>query len=172
MLCKRFLIGLDLVARIASSPTYKSTTIADLSKQLNLSISYIECLMKELKDGGVVVAQRGPGGGYMLQTCVDDLSAWDIAVCFDSSDTVFKNKSSGSESLAITKLKDELEEIRKYFLQQFPLNKLIKYDPNRNISSNTKVILKFHKPLIKDKLPKVPNSVFDLYNFSKSLLHE
>jgi len=172
MLSRRFLVGLDLVSRIASSPTYRSTTIADLAKQINMSISFIEGLMKNLKDGGVVVAQRGPGGGYMLQRCVDDLTVWDIAVCFDSSEKILKNKSTTSESVAITKLKNELDEISKYWLQQLPLNKLIKNDSKISAASISIVISKLNKPLVKDKLPKAPNSVFDLYKFSNSLVHE
>ena len=120
----------------------------------------------------MVVAQRGPGGGYMLQRCVDDLTVWDIAVCFDSSEKILKNKSTTSESVAITKLKNELDEISKYWLQQLPLNKLIKNDSKISAASISIVISKLNKPLVKDKLPKAPNSVFDLYKFSNSLVHE
>ncbi len=92
MLNTRSVHGLKLVAYVAADPHYLPVTVAKLSRQLGLSVSYTERLVRELNDQGLLSAHRGPGGGYMLQICVDELSAWDIAKCFEDSETKSENK--------------------------------------------------------------------------------
>jgi len=92
MLNTRSVHGLKLVAYVAADPHYLPVTVAKLSRQLGLSVSYTERLVRELNDQGLLSAHRGPGGGYMLQICVDELSVWDIAKCFEDGEAKSENK--------------------------------------------------------------------------------
>ena len=92
MLNTRSVHGLKLVAYVAADPHYLPVTVAKLSRQLGLSVSYTERLVRELNDGVLLSAHRGPGGGYMLQICVDELSVWDIAKRFEDGEAKSENK--------------------------------------------------------------------------------
>ncbi|NBX56307.1 MAG: Rrf2 family transcriptional regulator, partial [Betaproteobacteria bacterium] len=81
MLSARALQGLKIVALIASPHTGQAVSSKQLSLQLGLSVSYIENLLKTLKQNDLVVANRGPGGGYLLHKPVDKLSVWDVVRC-------------------------------------------------------------------------------------------
>ena len=82
MLNTRTVHGLKLIAYVAADPHYLPVTVAKLSRQLGLSVSYTERLVREPNDQGLLSAHRGPGGGYMLQICVDELSVWDVAAFY------------------------------------------------------------------------------------------
>ncbi len=165
MLNTRTVHGLKLIAYVAADPHYLPVTVAQLSSQLGLSVSYTERLVRELNDQGLLSAHRRPGGGYMLQTCVDELSAWDIAKCFEDSETKSENKLSSPESSGFASFKEEFEEIKQHFLQNFPLAEITKLVPKNIFATGTDFLVKHFKPLLKNILPKAPNSVFDLANF-------
>ena len=59
--------GLKVLVLIASANPCQAVNSKQLSQQLGLSVSYIENLLKNLKKNELVVANRGPGGGYLLQ---------------------------------------------------------------------------------------------------------
>ena len=166
MLNTRSLHGLKVVAYIAAAPSYQPVTTAKLSRQLGLSVSYTESLMKDLKDGGLLLAHRGPGGGYMLQMCVDDLSVWDVAKCFEQNDESTSEANTASpESSGLSVLKTEFDEIKQHFLQNYPLTEITKHVPKNQHAPETGFLARHFKPLAKDVLPRAPNSVFDLSNF-------
>ena len=73
MLNPRAVQALKIVALIASSNPCQAVNSKQLSLELGLSISYIENLLKNLKKNELVVANRGPGGGYLLQKMLLDL---------------------------------------------------------------------------------------------------
>ena len=43
-----------------------TVTLADISSQQSISISYLEQLFAKLRQHGLVTGMRGPGGGYFL----------------------------------------------------------------------------------------------------------
>ena len=165
MLNTRTVHGLKLIAYVAADPHYLPVTVAKLSRQLGLSVSYTERLVRELNDQGLLSAHRGPGGGYMLQICVDELSVWDVAKCFEDGEAKSENKPSSPESIGFALFKQEFEEIKQHFLQNFPLTEITKLVPKNIFATETDFLAKHFKPLIKNVLPKAPNSVFDLANF-------
>jgi Rrf2 family protein len=165
MLNTRSLHGLKVVAYIAAAPSYQPVTTAKLSRQLGLSVSYTESLMKDLKDGGLLLAHRGPGGGYMLQICVDELSVWDVSKCFENGEEASEANLLSPESAGLSVLKNEFDEIKQHFLQNYPLTEITKHVPKNQHAPETGFLARHFKPLHKDVLPKAPNSVFDLSNF-------
>ena len=53
---------LDLAMNGAATPT----SLADISKRQEISLSYLEQLFSRLRRAGLVKSVRGPGGGYLL----------------------------------------------------------------------------------------------------------
>ena len=49
-------------------------TLADISTQQSISISYLEQLFAKLRQNGLVTGMRGPGGGYCLARPAGEIS--------------------------------------------------------------------------------------------------
>jgi len=53
-------------------------TLADISENQGISLSYLEQLFARLKKNNLVEGLRGPGGGYRLSRGPDDISVADV----------------------------------------------------------------------------------------------
>jgi Rrf2 family iron-sulfur cluster assembly transcriptional regulator len=58
-------------------------TLADISVQQSISISYLEQLFAKLRHHGLVTGMRGPGGGYCLAKPATDISIANILNAVD-----------------------------------------------------------------------------------------
>jgi len=58
-------------------------TLADISSQQSISISYLEQLFAKLRQNGLVTGMRGPGGGYCLARAADEISIAQILNAVD-----------------------------------------------------------------------------------------
>ena len=55
-----------------------SVTLADVAERQGISQAYLEQLFRRLKQSGLVVGARGPGGGYRLARTLEHISVSDI----------------------------------------------------------------------------------------------
>ena len=164
MLNARAVQGLKVLALIASSNPCQAVNSKQLSQQLGLSVSYIENLLKNLKKNELVVANRGPGGGYLLQKCVDEISVWDVVKCFEQEEE--PSVEIRTQEYAITfAITQELHQIKQHFLQNYPITDIAKNSPRIEKKSMVRQLSSHFKPLATRLTPKAPNSVFDLPNF-------
>ena len=156
--------GLKVLALIASANSCEPVSSKQLSLRLGLSISYIENLLKNLKKNELVVANRGPGGGYLLQKCADEISVWDVVRCFDPEEqpSVEIRTTEYAVSLEISQ---QLDQIKQHFLQNYPITDITKNSPQLEKKSKVRQLSSHFKPLAARLAPKAPNSVFDLPNF-------
>lgn len=58
-------------------------TLADISENQGISLSYLEQLFAALRSKGLVRGVRGPGGGYFLGRASDEISIADIICAVD-----------------------------------------------------------------------------------------
>ena len=58
-------------------------TLADISAQQSISISYLEQLFARLRQHGLVTGMRGPGGGYCLARPAADITIASILATVD-----------------------------------------------------------------------------------------
>ena len=65
---------LDLALHADDGPV----TLADVADRQGISQAYLEQLFRRLKQHGLVVGARGPGGGYRLARTLEDTSVSDI----------------------------------------------------------------------------------------------
>lgn len=69
----------DLAERHGSGPV----TLASISERQKISLSYLEQLFGKLRKHNIVIAVRGPGGGYYLARPANLISVADIIVAVD-----------------------------------------------------------------------------------------
>jgi Rrf2 family iron-sulfur cluster assembly transcriptional regulator len=58
-------------------------TLADISAQQSISISYLEQLFARLRQHGLVMGMRGPGGGYCLARPAGEITIANILATVD-----------------------------------------------------------------------------------------
>lgn len=58
-------------------------TLADISAQQSISISYLEQLFARLRQHGIVTGMRGPGGGYCLARPASEITIASILATVD-----------------------------------------------------------------------------------------
>jgi Rrf2 family transcriptional regulator, iron-sulfur cluster assembly transcription factor len=69
----------DLAVRHGNGPV----TLASISERQKISLSYLEQLFGKLRKHNIVIAVRGPGGGYYLARPANLISVADIIVAVD-----------------------------------------------------------------------------------------
>lgn len=60
-------------------------TLADISVEQSISVSYLEQLFARLRSAGLVTGMRGPGGGYRLRRPATEISVADILGAIEDS---------------------------------------------------------------------------------------
>lgn len=60
-------------------------TLADISAEQSISVSYLEQLFAQLRKHGLVTGLRGPGGGYCLRRAANEISIARILRAVDDS---------------------------------------------------------------------------------------
>lgn len=70
---------LDLALHGSDGPV----TLADISENQGISLSYLEQLFASLRSKGLVRGVRGPGGGYFLGRSADEISIANIICAVD-----------------------------------------------------------------------------------------
>lgn len=159
MISKKTVNAIELCVLLAGQRGEGYLTTTDLSPRLGLSISYLENILKPLKDNGLVLSMKGPGGGYMIRGDVSLISIWDVASVFEKSvvDTA------SSENPRVHELYElELEQVVMKTLKSFSLSDFADFSTSE-VKRYTDVIGRFKfKPLPMPFMPKAPNSVFQL----------
>lgn len=85
---------------LALNGTDGPVTLADISENQGISLSYLEQLFAALRGRGLVRGVRGPGGGYYLGRAADEISIADVICAVDEwvEFTRCNPKSTASES--------------------------------------------------------------------------
>ena len=83
MIQKKTVKALDIAVFITSRAVVKPVTTEDIAHGLNLSSSYTESILKELREAGLIRAHRGPGGGYQIRGNPEEISLWDVVQHFE-----------------------------------------------------------------------------------------
>jgi len=70
--------AIQSMIQLAMQVDNKPLTLADLTQQQGISSSYLEQLLASLRESGLVVGVRGPGGGYRIAKKLSDISITSI----------------------------------------------------------------------------------------------
>jgi Rrf2 family protein len=70
--------GTRLILDLAVNAQKGPVPLADVSRRQNISLKYLEQLIRKLKAAGLVKSQRGPFGGHMLKKAPDKITVGEI----------------------------------------------------------------------------------------------
>ena len=83
---------LDLALHACEDPV----SLSDISARQGISLSYLEQLFSKLRQKSLVNSIRGPGGGYLLNKSVSDISIADVIDAVDESLDTTRCKEKGN----------------------------------------------------------------------------
>ena len=169
MISKKTINAIEVCVFLAGQRHAGHITTAELSPRLDLSVSYLENLLKPLKAHHIVTAMKGPGGGYMILGDISLISIWDIASVFEQT---FDAAPVTDASLPTDQFEDQtspasyelgLEHIVKTTLSNFTLADFVDESRDEDAHSFVQTLGRFKfKPMAAPLMPKAPNSVFQL----------
>ena len=104
-------------------------SLADISNRQEISLSYLEQLFAKLRQQELVSSVRGPGGGYRLARCSDDINVAEIidAVneCIDATNCNGKGNCHKGDICLTHHLWDDLSRQIHRFLSGISLDSLV-----------------------------------------------
>jgi Rrf2 family transcriptional regulator, iron-sulfur cluster assembly transcription factor len=95
-----------------------------IARQLDVSISNLEMIFSQLRSHGLVVATRGPGGGYELAEQALHANVMSVISLFRSPTTPAP-RAKGEESISIDALDLKIDALRVEFLSSVTISDLI-----------------------------------------------
>src|SRR5262249_36407264 len=87
----------DLARHSGASLNEEPLKLADIAERQEISLPYLEQLVAKLRRGGLVIAARGPGGGYRLAQPAADVRIADIILAVDEPIKATRCKSESSK---------------------------------------------------------------------------
>jgi len=70
--------GTRLILDLAVNAQDRPVPLGDVSRRQNISLKYLEQLIRKLKLAGIVKSQRGPFGGHMLNKSAEEITIGEI----------------------------------------------------------------------------------------------
>ena len=80
--------GTRLVLDLAINAKERPVSLGDVSKRQNISLKYLEQLIRKLKEAGLIKSHRGPFGGHMLAKPADSIRVGDIVRTLEASTAI------------------------------------------------------------------------------------
>jgi Rrf2 family iron-sulfur cluster assembly transcriptional regulator len=166
MVSKKALHALNATVFIAQNAQDQPVCTQDISRALGVSVSYLEGMLKQLKDAGILQSFRGPGGGYQMGGGVPEVTVWDVISLFDPSakqvvaSRVLEERISPDYELQLSELVEE------FLASQKISSRLGGVPIHLPRSGQSGSFFKF-KPLPPPMMPSSPNSVFQLSAFTQ-----
>ncbi len=160
MISKKTINAIELCVFLAGQRHAGYVTTTELSPRLDLSISYLENLLKLLKAQNIVSAMKGPGGGYMIQGDTSLISIWDIASVFENT---LDTADASEDEAQPASFELGLEQVVKSTLSNFTLADFLDESRDEAALSFVQTMGRFKfTPMPAPLMPKAPNSVFQL----------
>ncbi|GAB4212897.1 MAG: Fe-S cluster assembly transcriptional regulator IscR [Rhodoferax sp.] len=139
--------------------------LSDIAQRQRISLSYLEQMFSKLRQEGLVVSTRGPGGGYTLGRRAEDISVADIISTVE--DAPVKPKASATNATAdmAQDLWDAMNARVADFMRSVTLKALVLEQLAKGVKidekpSPTRGV--FKKPIGAVLPTRAPNSVFAL----------
>jgi Rrf2 family protein len=163
MISKKTINAIEVCVFLAGQRHAGYVTTTELSPRLDLSISYLENILKPLKAHNIVSAMKGPGGGYMILGDTSLISIWDIASVFESTLQTAPSADTVERSQLPASYEIDLQRIVKDTLSHATLADFVDEMRDEEARSFVQTMGRFKfKPLVAPLMPKAPNSVFQL----------
>jgi len=147
---------IDLALRQATGPV----ALAAIGARQGVSLSYLEQLFTRLRQQGMVVSTRGPGGGYTLGRSAEDISVADIVCAVD--ELTDGEMNSQDDKGPSRELWLRLNQVMREQMATVTLHSLVLEQQAKGVSIEPAPARRAEpvKPLPKPMASRAPNSVF------------
>lgn len=125
---------------VAIGEKLKPVTLAEISEEQGISISYLEQIFARLRKSQIVKGTRGPGGGYCLSRAPSEISVADIIIAVEDQLRVQKpigNGQGNKRSDAINTMWENLSQRIHGFLHSVTIEHLLHPQDRALIETNT-----------------------------------
>jgi Rrf2 family protein len=164
MLNQRAIHAVELIALVAAMPTNETITTADLARQMHVSMSSLEGVIKSLREAGFIKSLRGQHGGYLLTDLAHEASVWDVVSLF-LSQSVEETLQPSHDFSAVDSLERAYRHETMQALKEFRIEQFKSHMVRSKKSLSPKMPAFRVKPLRPRLLPQVPNSIFAVSSF-------
>ena len=89
--------AITAMMELALSHNKGPVTLADISAEQSISVSYLEQLFARLRNHGLVTGMRGPGGGYCLRRPATEITIAEILSAVDDAMPARRERIPGEE---------------------------------------------------------------------------
>lgn len=164
MLTKKASHAIHALVFMASLSPGDITTAAELADHMRLSVSYLESLLKVLREHALVYSVRGPGGGYRLAVPPAQLDLWSVLQAFavpQAPRSVVGGQQIDLDALLLGSLEAHFQNLLSASVIADHVDSSRAPRPRRESSLSTFGF----KPLAPRWVPEAPNSVFQLSQF-------
>ena len=90
MISRKVIKAVEVAILVAARTPGKPVTVKEMSDRLGMSVGYLEVLVRDLREHGLLVAHRGPGGGYQFNASLfrdpRGVSLWDVVGIYQDQD--------------------------------------------------------------------------------------
>jgi Rrf2 family iron-sulfur cluster assembly transcriptional regulator len=148
---------IDLALRQHAGPV----ALAAIGARQGVSLSYLEQLFARLRQQGMVVSTRGPGGGYTLGRTAEEISVADIVCAVD--DLADSESHAAEDTGPSRELWLRLNQVMREQMATVSLHSLVQEQQAKGVSiepAATPRRAEPVKPLVKALPSRAPNSVF------------
>ena len=83
MLTAKGKYGLKAVVHLASVEPAKTTQAIDIAEAHNIPKKFLDAILGDLRGAGIVLAKKGPGGGYRLARAADQIKVGAVIRALD-----------------------------------------------------------------------------------------
>ncbi|MEN9904683.1 MAG: HTH-type transcriptional regulator CymR [Pseudomonadota bacterium] len=161
MISRKVVKALEVAAFVAARSPGRPVTVKEMADALGLSVGYLEVLVRDLREHGLLVAHRGPGGGYQFNPALlrepAAVSVWDVISIYqgqDDSDIAVR------ESDSFSMVRTALHESFRLSCERIPLHDLVSSIQLEAPETSSAAGPFKLKPLTRPMLPCGFNSVF------------
>ncbi len=162
MLSKKTWHCLEILTTMASVPVSMTVTTQTLAKRLGLSVSYLESLMRALREADLVRSFRGPGGGYGLSKAPDQTTVWDVVFLLED---LVNPAQDNMPASPIEQLESDFNTALSAYLSTRTLGEFARPDLTLAASETPRLSGFRLGPMPQAWRPVAPNSVFQLHSF-------
>ena len=155
-------VAIDAALVIAQLQPHGYVTTSMVSDKTGLSISYLEIILKKLREGGLLNSCRGPGGGYYINGSTSDMNLWQIASVFE--EPLVNKKAAKRLPMMADSFEQELYQQVVDCLSAYKVSDFVGH-----VTASAKPVSRFSNPFKLKPLPKpknrpaVPSFVFNLH---------
>ena len=83
MLTAKGKYGLKAVVHLASVEPARTTQAIDIAEAHNIPKKFLDAILGDLRGAGIVLAKKGPGGGYRLARAADQIKVGAVVRALD-----------------------------------------------------------------------------------------